>query len=339
MMSINIANALAKQNIESHLCSTRLEGSLKTKLFTNVEYIYLNKKRTLDIAAIFRLSKYIKNNKIDIVHAHSSSYFLASIIKIFSPTILLVWHDHNGNSEDLDNRKINSIKYFSKYFHAIISVNDLLKSWAKNNLRTNDVYYLPNFAVLNDEVHKTKLKGIEGKRIVCLAGFRPQKDHLTLLKSFKHIQEKYQKWTLHLVGNHYGDAYYQDIKSFIIDNNLDNVVFLYHDSTDIKYVLSQASIAVLSSISEGLPVSLLEYGLARLPVVVTSVGECKQVLKNGRLGLLTPPSDEDELAKSISKLVNDLDLRIQYSNLFYRHVLENYSEEKIIHRLLKIYNS
>jgi len=339
MMSVNIANALNKQGVESYLCTTKFEGDLKPKIDKKVNYLYLNRKGTFDMGAIFRLRKYIISNEINVIHAHSSSYFIASMVNFLIPKVKLIWHDHYGNSEHLSRRKKQPLRFFSKNFHAIISVNNLLKSWSKDNLKVKNVQYLPNFASISDTSQKTVLRGGNDKRIVCIAGLRPQKDHLSLLKSFKIIQEKYQDWTLHLIGNHYGDKYYEQIKLFIEVNKLSNKVFLYHNSTDIKNILSQATIGVLSSVSEGLPVSLLEYGLAKLPVVVTSVGECNEVLRNGIFGLLVSPSDESELADNIAKLIDSVDLRVQFSRLFFKHVFENYSEEKNIHKLLKIYNS
>ncbi len=339
MMSVNIANALSNVDVESHLCVTRFEGRLKSKINKKVNYLFLNKKTTLDLAAILRLKKYIKKNKIEIIHAHSSSYFIAYLMKMRFPNLILIWHDHYGNSEHLSKRAIQPLKFISNKIYAVISVNKHLKHWSKDNLKVNNVYYLPNFAKLKDDFNKTRLNGEKGKRIVCVAGLRPQKDHLNLLKAFKIIQTKNQDWTLHLIGNHYDDIYYQKIKTFLIEEDLLKSVFLYHNSTDIKNILSQSTIGVLSSISEGLPVSLLEYGLAELPVVVTNVGECGNVLENGKYGLLVQPSNSIELADNIIQLIDDVDLRTQFSDLFYKHVFENYSEEKFIDKLLKIYNN
>lgn len=338
MMSVNIGNALSNHDVESYLCATRAEGILKSKLDKKVGYLFLNKKGAMDIFAFFRLKKFIKENTIDLIHAHSSSYFTACMVKLIYPKIKIIWHDHYGKSEHVTLRKKFPINYFSKYFKAIISVNNLLKQWSEENLKSKEVYYLSNFATLNDDLKKTTLKGTDGKRIVCLAGFRPQKDHVTLLKAFNMLQENHD-WTLHLVGNQYNDDYFDGVKSYVKNNSLDKNIFFYHNVTDIKFILSQASIGVLSSISEGLPVSLLEYGLSKLPVVVTNVGECRSVLKNGELGLLVSPSNKKEFALKVEELINNEKFRNHFSKQFYNHVVENYSEGKIIYKLLQIYKS
>lgn len=339
MMAINIANSLSNNGVESYLCATRNEGSLKQKLNKNVNYLFLNRKQTLDIKAVLKLKNYIKKNDISIIHAHSSSYFIATLTKLLAPKVKLIWHDHFGGSETVSQRKEQPIRFCSNYFSAVIGVNQKLRDWSENNLKAKQFYYLPNFAVLNDATQKTNLNGIEGKRIVCLAGFRPQKDHLNLLNAFKTVLQSNTDWTLHLVGNHYNDEYFHQIEAFIQFNNLSDSTFLYHNAIDIKNILLQADIGVLSSKSEGLPVALLEYGLSKLPVVVTDVGECADVVINEKFGFAVPPNDDILLSKKLEELVLDAELRSSIGNNFYNHINENYSEQKIIHKLLNIYSS
>jgi glycosyltransferase involved in cell wall biosynthesis len=339
MMAVNIANSLFASDIDSFLCATRFEGDLKSKLNKDVGYLFLNRKRKLDFKAVFRLKKFIVKNEIAIIHAHSSSFVVASLVKLFYSKVAIVWHDHYGNSEELDQRKKQPLKLFSKYFKEIIVVNNLLKNWSVNVLNHNKVHYLSNFATFINSKHINILNGNNEKRLVCVAGFRPQKDHLTLLKAFKIINQSYNEWSLHLIGNHYNDAYFTLIINYIKDNKLDKVVFLYHGTTNIESILAESTIGVLSSKSEGLPVSLLEYGMAKLPVIVTDVGECKNVVLNDDFGYVIPKEDEVLLASKIKLLISDINLRNKLATNFNKHILDNYSEQKIIYKLLKIYNS
>ena len=76
-MAINYANALAKRIDFSGLIATRKEGDLKREIESNVDYLFLNKKNTIDFKAVFQLKTYCKKNKVEIVQPHSSSYFIA----------------------------------------------------------------------------------------------------------------------------------------------------------------------------------------------------------------------------------------------------------------------
>ena len=280
VLAVNIANGLSEQKVDSHLCTTRAEGALKENINSDVGYVFINRKKTIDFKAIIKLYKYIKKHQIKIIHAHSSSSFIAVCIKVINPKVKIIWHDHYGNSEFLNKRATFSLKIFSYLFSAIISVNSDLKSWAIKKLKVKKVFFIRNFPVFNNQEKNTVLKGCEGKRVVHLAGYRKQKDHLNLLEAFLEISKKHSDWTLHLVGKSYNDDYADSIDRFIEKNKLSNKVFQYGVCSDIQHILSQATIGVLSSKSEGLPISLLEYGLANLPVVATDVGECNLIIKS-----------------------------------------------------------
>src|SRR5690606_5619236 len=93
-MSVTYANALVKRIDASFLCCTRKEGLLKKQLSPEVGYLFLNKKSTLDLQAFRKLRNFVKENKIDLIQAHSSSWFLALMVKLSLPKLKLVWHDH-----------------------------------------------------------------------------------------------------------------------------------------------------------------------------------------------------------------------------------------------------
>ncbi|MDX1718880.1 MAG: glycosyltransferase, partial [Salegentibacter mishustinae] len=147
-MAVNTANSLEPFVNGSFICCTRQEGLLKEELKPEVGYLFLNKKSSLDPKAILKLTRYIRKNKIKIIHAHGTSWFLGVLIKL-SSKVKLVWHDHYGESENLEARSIKVLKPFSGYFDGIISVNKVLKRWAKKTLRTESVIHLNNFIVEN----------------------------------------------------------------------------------------------------------------------------------------------------------------------------------------------
>ncbi|MFL1012215.1 glycosyltransferase [Flavisericum labens] len=336
-VAVNYANALVNCTDGSFLCATRKEGLLKGNLLNGVGYLFLDKTSTLDLKAVFKLNSYIKKHRITLVHAHSTSYFLGTMMKLLNPKLILIWHDHYGNSDYLSKRPKWILKCSALFFNHVICVNTKLKHWAKEHLKVNTVSYLPNFAQLNEAKPVTKLQGEPGKRMVCLANLRPQKDHINLLNGFKLLVEKYDTWTLHLVGQDFEDAYSNAVKRFISENNLAHCVFLYGSCSDTLHVLKQSDIGVLASKSEGLPLALLEYGLAGLPVVVTNVGDCKKVISTADDGILIEPEREDLLAAALVRLIENKDLREFMGQNLKRKVTHDFSEASMIDKLMCIY--
>lgn len=286
-MAVNYANSLVDKIDFSGIVVTRSEGLLLDKINSNVDYFFLNKTKTIDFKALFKLKSYLKKNKVEIVHAHSTSFFLASLVKLISPKVKLIWHDHYGDSEFLEARPIIALKLTIPYFDGIISVNQILKVWSEQKLKFKNVIYLPNFPSFeNEQLETTVLEGEDERRIVCLANLRPQKNHFLLLNIAKKLKITQPKWTFHLIGKDFEDEYSLKIKTNIIDFKLQNHVFLYNSKSDIKNILRQANIAILTSQSEGLPVAILEYGLNFKAVISTSVGEIKGIICNGENGFL-----------------------------------------------------
>jgi len=339
-LAVNIANALSlKEDFNSYLCTTRKEGLLKNSLDKNLEYLFLNKKSTFDISAIRRLTHFVKNNKIDIIHAHSTSFFMAILIKLLIPKIKIVWHDHYGNSEFLEKRKPRMLRLCSKYFSYIISVNNTLRDWSEKYLKTEKVIYLPNFATKDNIKPSTFLKGVEGKRILHLANLRPQKDHKTLLKAFKEVIKEFPEHTLHSVGKNFEDDYSKQIMMYVDELGLSNNVFFYGSKEDISNILNQSDVCVLSSKSEGLPIALLEYGLASKPTIVTNVGNCNQVIENGVNGIIVDREIPKLLADGLIHIIKNEDKGKVYAQQLKIKVESQYSQQVYISKLMSIYKS
>ena len=338
-MAVNIANALVSHSEGSYLCCTRKEGLLKDNLKDEVKYLFLKKKSRLDLEAVFNLKKYIRKHQIDIVHAHSTSFFLAGLLKLMGTKIKLVWHDHYGESEFLNKRKFNVLRIFSGLFNGIISVNTTLKNWAFVHLRCRNIIELKNFI---PEVNRpitfySKLRGNSNDfKIVCVANLRPQKDHMNLLNAFELLKSKISV-SLHIIGEDPGTVYSKSVLKIIKNSALSNKIYYYGTQPEIMYLLKQADLGVLSSRSEGLPIALLEYGMAGLPVVCTNVGQCAEVIKE--FGKIVDANNPNALAIEISNYIENDEVYKQDSVNFNIEVRNNYSENVVFPKILKFYTS
>ena len=336
-LAVNITNSLNRNGVDAYLISTRAQGILLEKITRPDKYFFLNKKSTFDLHAFRQLNRFIKQNRIRIIHAHTNSYFMASIMKIFRPSLKVVWHNHTGKNTELSGKKLKTLQYFSRYFDGIVHVNKELLNWGNQKFELKHQILLAHFPLLKFSENNPYQNFPQGKRIVHVAGWRPVKDHPTLLRAFKKISEKHPDASLHLIGPAYGDAYEKNVRQLIKDLELEKSVYCHGTQTAIGDWLKGADIGVLSSQSEGLPVSLLEYGLAGLPVVSTAVGEIPAVLENGKYGKLVPPGDADALANAITDYLDHPEEARNTGEAFRRHVEANYSEEAFLNELIDFY--
>ncbi|WP_244201637.1 glycosyltransferase [Flavobacterium cutihirudinis] len=339
-MAISYANALVEKIEFSGLVATRKEGQLIDQVNENVFYLFLNKKRAIDFTAIYRLRRYLKENKVAIIHAHGSSFFTAILVKLTLPKIKVIWHDHYGLRSNQSRSQNKILNFCSLFFTSIFTVNLQLQKWSEKNLFCKKVIFVPNFTLQNGSPQKiTILKGEKGKRIVFLANLKKPKNHIIILKAFYDLKLKDLGWSLHLIGKDYNDNYSQCLKDFIESNSLENHIHLCGNRNDIEYILFQCSIGVLASTAEGFPVTLLEYALANLAVVSTNVGYCSEIIEEEVNGLLFDPSDESELKRKLTRIVNDQLLRDTLSSNFKETVIKKYSKETVIKQLMIEYRN
>ena len=112
---------------------------------------------------------------------------------------------------------------------------------------------------------------------------------------------------------------------------------MYDNRLDIAYILSQATIGVLSSKTEGLPVALLEYGLSKLPVIVTEVGDCPKLISDGVNGSVVVKENPAIFADTILELLDKGDLRKQYGLQLEKTVNKEYAIQTYIDSLKELY--
>lgn len=338
-MVVNLANTINKDNdFKSFVCTTTNRGPLANEIDKDIEVLNLSKNGLIDISSIKNLINFIQKNKIHIIHAHSSSFFISVLISFFVK-VKIIWHDHNGNRKNMPLLQKIVLKLFSFRFDYIICVNENLKKWAFENLfiKKTKISYLPNFISTNNICRTIELPGEPGKRIVSIANLRFPKNHMFLLKCFNKILKKEKNWHLILVGNDYFDSYSKEIKEYMKDKSIENNVHILGARNDVSNILHTCDIGVLSSESEGLPVSILEYGIYKLPVVCTNVGDCKKVIKNEELGFISESNDVEQFSDYLKKLILEPNLRAKVGQNYYEYILNNYSDICVINKVLKIY--
>nr|WP_298332087.1 glycosyltransferase family 4 protein [uncultured Christiangramia sp.] len=328
-MALNYYLALKNEKIFSCIVITREKGLLSKEIDKDSTFHFLAKKNRYDLRALFALKRIIHENSVEVVNAHGSSWFFAVLCKLLGCKFKLVWHDHYGNSQFLDKRNLQPLKFFSRYIDGIICVNEELKSWGLNRLGfKKKIIFLPNF-ILKKSKSKSELKGNSEVNIVCTANFRPQKNHIMLLEAFDKLNKKFSV-ALHLFGVDFQDDYSEKIKSEI--TKISNIYY-YGEVENIIHFLNDADIGVLPSNSEGFPLALMEYGMAELAVVSSNVGYCRMIL--GEFGKLINPNQIQELIDCLSVYIKNKELRSNHGTKLKDRIEELYSEDSVIKNYLK----
>jgi glycosyltransferase involved in cell wall biosynthesis len=338
-MAVNLVNMLPRGSYRPHLCTTRREGVLANVIAPDVNRLQLGRKWRFDAQALSTLSRYNEGTGIDILHAHGTSLFMAVLASFCPPHPAVVWHDHYGRYK-FDDRPVWLYRLMARRIKGVIAVNEPLAAWAQDRLGVpgTRVRYIPNCVITShSDQSDSLLPGAADSRIVCVANFRPEKDHLTLIRATVKVARACPAVHVLLVGAPIEPAYLARVRDEVARCGLTKHVSILGPRNDVPAILKACAIGVLSSASEGLPLALLEYGSIGLPAVATKVGQCAEVLEDGSVGLLVQPGEPDELAAALISLLRAPERRAQLGAEFRRRVARFYSPDVTIRQVCSIY--
>ena len=106
----------------------------------------------------------------------------------------------------------------------------------------------------------------------------------------------------------------------------------------IQDYLNSADVFVLASLSEGIPVALMEAMSKRLSVVSTAITGIPELVENNVSGLLVPPKDAEQLSKAISLLIDNETMRKKLGQNGRNKVLKDFNLETNVAKLKSIFN-
>ena len=212
-----------------------------------------------------------------------------------------------------------------------MAVGHKLANILSNNFTNHEVEIVPN--IVNTDVFTPTKKKKENHlfRFLFIGDLDENKGVMRMLQAFELLQNK--NTYLHIIG--LGPLQSQAEK-FILDNGLSNRVLLQGQlpNEDLPAIYNKAHAFVSLSFEETFGITILEAMSCGLPIVYTKSGGPEHiVIDHGCIE--TSKTDIHQISKSLNEIISQYD---QIDTLKIRqHVLDNYSSESIINRLLLIY--
>ena len=170
---------------------------------------------------------------------------------------------------------------------------------------------------------------------VTVGRLAPVKNHRSLLEAFAAISFKIPKLRLALVGTGHLE---RGLRAQTDRLGLTGRVLFLGYRSDIPDCLNASDLFVSASVSEGLPVSLLEAWAAGLPVVATAVGGIPEAMGNPAAGILVESGDSASLAAALAALSTDVQRRVRLGDLA-RKRSRSFSLEACVSRYCEVYNT
>jgi starch synthase len=169
----------------------------------------------------------------------------------------------------------------------------------------------------------------------------PKKGIPVLLQSLKQLKTSVN---LVMIGPHsYNVEYSKRVVKLIDDfgkKTIHTVTYLGQvGPEELVRWYQKASVFVMPSLSESFPMVSIESLACGTPVVASNVGAVPEVIRNYQNGVLIPPNDPAKLADAIQYLLDNADVRLKFGKEGRKWIVQNFSSEVVIDRLVRIYHT
>jgi glycosyltransferase involved in cell wall biosynthesis len=300
-------------------------GTLGEELRGEGHPVYvLGRRPGLDWRCAGRLGAVLRRERVDLLHAHQYtpfSYALLSRWLYRRPPILFT--EHGRHQPDYPRRKrILANRLLLERRDRVVGVGQAVRQALVVNegLPPERVAVLYNgidldpFAAPADRPAARRQMGLGPDELVLVQVARLDylKDHLTALRTLERVKARRPEARLVLVGE---GPEREKIEREVRQRGLVGHVRLLGLRKDVPRLVQAADVFLLTSISEGIPLTLIEAMAAGLPVVSTRVGGVPEVVEDGRTGLLAPAGDDAALAEQVCRLAGQAGLRQEMGRL------------------------
>ena len=340
--SIKLSNYFTTKNINITFISFKHPNKKKFKNNKLVKFKnYRNRNVNWLIKNVFCLYILAKilfnsNKNNTVVFALSNINFCILVCKLLGFKIV------SRNSAPIDFFKYDPsfFEYLKYYINCFLyPLSDLIISNSKNSaLKLNKkLAYNTKIISIPNPVYKSKNKksNLSNNNLLYVGRLSKEKGIYQLIDAFKIFVEKNKKFKLNLVGT---GGQKESIKNYILSNKLNTSVILFDWTNNLNKFYLNSKVLILPSFFEGFGNVLTEALSYGLPCISVKNDGPKEILKNGKFGLLVNNNKPKTLARAISRLFQNYKLFSFKASQGYK-INNKYELKKIGSLYLKEINS
>ncbi len=315
----------------------------------------LERRPGVDWALGRRLRERLKAHRVSVVHAHQYTPFfysaLARGVLLNRTTPPILFTEHGRHYPDRRSfKRVLANKLLLRHRDRVTAVGEFVREALVKNegiaRRRIEVVYngidpggLPSDA--DRAAARQRLEIANDRPVVMqVARFHPVKDHATALCAWAHVcgrlSERETSPLLVLVGDGGEREAMQRLANTL---DIEPSVLFTGPVEDARALIPAADVCMLSSLSEGVSVTLLEAMAAGKPVVATNVGGNVEVVEDHKTGLLAPRGDAEALGDCLIGLILDQKLRTRLGHTGREHLVARFTADRMHAGYARLYGS
>jgi glycosyltransferase involved in cell wall biosynthesis len=310
-------------------------------------FTYRRFRKFKHLNAIRKIITIVRNENIDIVHVHDSSALNAALIACYmlpKKTRLVLSRKRNNRIKPL---LLNHFKYSHPRIAKIISVSNAVASIFDRIIKNKD-----RLLTIYDGIDVDKFANKERMRLIHeefsiddnsmiignIAGLTHQKDLFTFLDTAKEIKERApnKKLKYVIVGD---GPLRNELETYAAFLGMSNEIIFAGFRNDIADLLPEFDVLLLTSVSEGLPLTIYEAFSSRVPVVATDAGGIKEVITDYETGFVTKVGEPEELANRVLEILDNNSLANEIREKAFNLVKNNHDLPVVKENYYRFYKS
>ncbi len=304
----------------------------------------------LSIQPIFKINSLFKKQNYDLIHSHLIyADFWSAMAKVILNKKIKIVSTLHGYQESLyvkycltPEQLPKSLYYFLAKFslktinHIYSCSYGLKKFYEKAGIVTeNKIHVIQHgfdYPLILENENNTIQNSLE---LVIVGRVIERKGHHFVIDCMSELIKKFPNLKLVIVGD--GDAE-QQLKTKVNKLKLEKYVVFEGYKTNVREYLGHASIVLVPSYAEGLPLVIFEAFSVKKPVIAFDTIGCNEAIKNNENGILITPFNINELSKAIEYLLLNLDVRIRLGENGYFKLQEHFSLKRMTEETYSFYS-
>lgn len=337
-----------REKFDQSVCCLDTVGVLGKQIANKgVRVITVPRRPGKDWRLIFKLVNLFRKERFDIIHTHGESpWFYGALACFFTainrPKCIVTVHGYGGGDRTMltDYRLW---RYLAIITNKIVLVAEYLEKellsngFSQSKLITimNGVNFCKNITEIK---YDNNLNNNQSNEFIVgiVARLSKIKNHTILIEAMSVLKEKGLNIKLIIVGS---GPEMLNIKGKVASLELDEDVTFEGEKIDPSPFYEKFNVFVLPSLSEGIPMTILEAMSLGVPVIASDVGGNAEIIKHGTNGLLFASGDVDGLVKCLMRIVDSPDEKDSMRKNALAFVRENFSYEKMFKRYSELYLS
>jgi glycosyltransferase involved in cell wall biosynthesis len=344
ILTVQMANALVSRGNHVGILSLSADSEISERLHADVEAQSIRRRSKFDLPFLYRISNALRSFSPDVVVCCAFyPYFVVRIASMFclrKIPFVLAFHvtEPFNDKEERWNQLYSKCARFLRDNYIAIHMTQVAFYERRYGLPRDRFTIIHNGV---DTARYSRQRSMETNRvfrIAHVASLKPLKDQWSLLKSVVEFDKSFKNWELVIAGaDHTGIL--RNYRDFVTKSALSDKIKFVGAVTDTRGILEIADVFVLTSLTEALPISVIEAISMGLPCIVTDVGGNSDIIEHCKEGFLVKPRDYKAIAKYLRFLAENKAKRTEMGIAAREKALREFDFNTMIERYIGLFNS